>query len=159
MRYASVLLALFALPGLVVAQLQFLTVEDIFQAISFVAAHPASPKNFVSISPFGPESDETRMPETFDDVAKHVLHCYHHDARYQAADVAQTPWDGARERGTDHSALIRIRYLGATSDDAYEIDVGLVSREDRIRAVVVSDTFPEHWDAHCGLEDWTKLAS
>jgi len=158
MRHAALFLMLFALPGSVMAQLEFLTVKEIFQVIHFLAAHPALPVAYSSVSPFGPEASETRMPETFADLAENILHCYHHTARYQLAEVAQTPWDREGQYGGgDNSALIRIRYFGAISGDQYEINVGLVSRRDQIRTTVVSDNSPILWNANCQLENWTTL--
>jgi hypothetical protein len=149
---------LLALPGSAMAELEFFTVKEIFDVINFLAAHPASPENYRTVSPFGPELDETRMPETFADLAKSILHCYHHTARYQLADVAQTPWDqGGQYGGSDNSALIRIRYVGAVSGDLYEMNIGLVSRQDQLRTAVLSDNSPIAWNANCQLEKWTTL--
>ena len=155
MRHAAFFLMLLALPGSVLAQLEFLTVKEIFEVINFLATHPASPVDYSRVSPFGPEASETRMPETFADLAKSILHCYHHTARYQLADVAQTPWDQEGQYGGDNSALIRIRYFGAISGDLYEINVGIVSRQDQIRTAVVNDNSPIVWNANCQLENWT----
>jgi hypothetical protein len=158
MRHAAAILMLLALPGSVLAALEFLTVEEIFQVIGFVAAHPAAPVNFVTVSPFGPEPDETRMPEAFADIAKSILHCYHHTARYRMADVAQIPWDREGQYSpSDNSALIRIRYFGATADDPYEMNVALVSRQAKLRTAVVNDTSPRLRNADCQLENWTTL--
>lgn len=157
MRHAALFLMLLALPGSVMAELEFLTVREIFEVINFLAAHPASPVDQSSVSPFGPEASETRMPETFADLAKSILHCYHHTARYQLADIAQTPWDLEGQYGGDHSALIRIRYFGAISGDLYEMNVGLVSRKDQIRTAVLNDNSPIVWNANCQLEKWTTL--
>jgi len=158
MRDVIVFLVLFILPGAALAQFEFLTVKEIFQTINFMAAHPETPANYITISPFGPELDETRMPETLADVAKSILHCYHHTARFQRADVAQAPWDHEGQRSDeDHSALIRIRYFGASSDDPYELNVGLVSRRNQIRAIVVNDSSPVARDADCQLDNWTTL--
>src|SRR5262245_14157802 len=145
MRHTVFLLMLCALPRAVVAQLEFLTVKEIFQAINFLSAHPSSPASYSSVSPFGPEAGETRMPEIFDDLAKAILHCYHHIARYELAEVAQTPWDHQdRSNGGENSALIRIRYSGASSGDLYEMDVGLVARQRQIRTRLVNDNSPIH---------------
>jgi hypothetical protein len=158
MRHAAFFLMMLALPGSVMAQLQFLTVKEIFQVIHFLAAHPASPADYRSVSPFGPEADETRMPGTFADLTKSILHCYHHNARYQSADVAQTPWEREGQYGgAEHSALIRIRYLRDISGDLYEINVGLVGRQRQIRTAVVSDDSPILSNADCELENWTTL--
>jgi hypothetical protein len=157
MRHAAFFLMLLALPGSVMAQLEFLTVKEIFEVINFLAAHPASPVDYNSVSPFGPEASETRMPETFADLAKSILHCYHHTARYQLADVAQTAWDQEGQYGGDNSALIRIRYFGPISGDLYEMNVGLVSRQDQIRTAVLNDNSPIVWNANCKLENWTTL--
>ena len=158
MRRAIFLLMLFALPGSGAAQFEFLTVKEIFQVINFLAAHPESPANYASVSPFGPDASETRMPETFADLTKSILHCYHHTARYQGAEVVQTPWDyEGQHGGGDNSALIRIRYFGANSEDVYEINVGLVARQKRIHGTVVSDSSPVGWDADCKLETWATL--
>ena len=158
MRHALFFLALFALPGSVVAQLEFLTVKEIFQAINFLAAHPRSPANYSTVSPFGPENDETRMPEVLDDLSEAVLRCYHPTARYQLADVAQVPWDQEGQYAdAQNSALIRIRYLGPRLDDPYEMDVGLVSRRHQIRTTVVNDNSPIPRKADCRLENWTTF--
>jgi hypothetical protein len=157
MRHAAFFLVLLALPGSVMAQLEVLTVKEIFEVISFLAAHPASPVDYRTVSPFGPEASETRMPEMFADLARSILHCYHHSARYQLADVAQSPWDQAGQYGGDNSALIRIRYFGAISGDLHEMNVGLVSRQDQIRIAVANDNSPIVWDANCQLENWTTL--
>ena len=158
MRHAAFLLMLLALPCSVRAELEFLTVKEIFEVIDFMAAHPVSPVNYRTVSPFGPEPDETRMPETLADLAKNVLHCYHHTARYQLADVAQAPWDQEAQYGGNNSGLIRIRYLDASSGDVYEMNVGLVARRGQIRTAVVNDSSPIAWNASCSLENWTTLA-
>ena len=158
MRHALFFLTLLALPGSVLAQLEFLTVKEIFQAIKFMAAHPASPANYSSVSPFGPENDETRMPDILADLSEAILHCYHPTARHQLADVAQVPWDQEGQYAdAENSALIRIHYFGPKFDDPYEIDVGLVSRRHQIRTTVVSDNSPIPWNADCRLENWTTL--
>jgi len=157
MRHAAFLLVWLALPASAMAQLEFLTVREIFDMINFLVAHPASPTSFITVSPFGPELDETRMPETFADLSTSVLHCYHHAARYQLADIIQTPWDRQGQYGGDNSALIRIRYAGAGSSDLHEMNVGLVSRRDELRTVVLNDNSPNAWDANCPLEKWTTL--
>ncbi|MBX9962009.1 MAG: hypothetical protein K2Y35_03075 [Burkholderiales bacterium] len=157
MRYAWFILMLVALSHSASAQLEFLTVKEIFQAIRFVAAQSEASANHSAVSPFAPDSSETRMPETFADLAQTILHCYHGTARYETAVVAQTPWDREGRYGGDNSALIRIRYYGSGSGGPYEIDVGLVSRQDQIRTAVVSDSSPERWNTGCVLEDWTKL--
>jgi hypothetical protein len=157
MRHAVLVPLLLALPGPAAAQLEFLTVDEIFQAISFMAAHPASPKNYSSVSPFAPDSSETRMPETFAELATTVLHCYHGAARFDSAVVAQTPWEGDGRYGSDASALIRIRYYDSSAADPHEIQVALMSRQDQIRTAVVADSAPARWNAACGLERWTRL--
>ena len=157
MRDVAILLMLLVLPGSAMAQLEFLTVKEIFEVINFLAAHPVSPTDQRSVSPFGPEASETRMPESFADLAKSVLHCYHHAALYQLADITQTPWDRQGQYGGDNSALIRIRYAGASSGDLYEMNVGLVARQEQFRTVVLNDNSPIAWSANCQLEKWTTL--
>jgi hypothetical protein len=157
MRHVAVVLILLALPGSAMPQIEFLTVKEIFDVINFLAAHPASRTDFTTFSPFGPELGETRMPEIFDDLATSVLHCYHHTARYQLADITQTPWDRQKQYGGDNSALIRIRYAQASSEDLYEMNVGLVSRQDQFRTTVLNDNSPIAWNANCQLEKWTTL--
>jgi hypothetical protein len=159
MRHVAMFLVLLALPGPAMAELEFLTVKEIFDAINFLVAHPASPSSYSSVSPFGPEASETRMPETFSDLAKNILHCYHNTALYQLADITQIPWEGQRQYGGHDSALIRIRYVGASSGELYEINVGLLSREDQFRTVVLNDNSPIAWNANCSLEKWTTLKS
>ncbi len=157
MRHAVFFLMLLALPGSVLAQIEFMTVKEIFEAINFLVAHPESPANASSVSPFGPDASETRMPETLVDLATSILHCYHRTARYQLADVVQTPWDRAGQYGGDNSALIRIRYFGVTSGELYEMNVGLVSRQEQVRTAVMNDNSPIAPNANCQLENWTTL--
>jgi hypothetical protein len=157
MRHFAVLLMLLTLPRSGMAELEFLTVQEIFDSINFVASHPASPADYRAISPFGPDASETRMPETFSDLTKSVLHCYHSTAVYQVADITQTPWDRQEEYGGDHSALIRIRYIEASFGGPYEMDVGLVSRQDQFRTTVLNDDSPIAWNANCQLEKWMTL--
>jgi hypothetical protein len=157
-RLASIALVLFALPGSVAAQVDYLTVKEIFQAINYQAAHPASPANFAKVSPFAPDSSETRMPEIFADLAKGILRCYHPTSRYELADVAQTPWDANSDESVAGSALIRIRYSNSGSASPHEIEVGLVSRENQIRTTVIRDSSTNLWDTRCQLEKWTTLA-
>ena len=76
---------------------------------------------------------------------------------YRVADVTQIPWDRQGQYGGDNSALIRIRYVEASSDDLYELDVGLVSRQDQFRTAVLNDNSPIAWNANCELEKWTTL--
>jgi hypothetical protein len=158
MRHVPFFLMLVAVPGSATAELEFLTVNEIFEVIHFVFAHPESPADYRTVSPFGPEAGETRMPETFADVAKSILHCYHRDARYELAEVAQTPWDQEGQYGGgDNSALIRIRYFGDVSSKLYEMNVGLVSRRHQIRTAVVNDNSPSVRNTNCELENWTTL--
>lgn len=157
MRQAILLLMSFTLPDSAAAQFEFLTVKEIFEVIDFVADHPAVPKDFKRVSPFGPDASETRMPEIFDDLAGSILQCYHQTAHYQLADITQTPWERQGQYGADNSALIRIRYSGAASDNVYEMNVVLVSRQDQIRAAVLNDNSPVDWNTNCHLEQWTTL--
>lgn len=156
MRHVAILLMLLALPSSASAQLEFLTVREIFDVINFLVAHPTPPTDYKTFSPFGPEADETRMPEIFADLATSVLHCYHRTAHYELADITQTPWDRQGQYGADNSALIRIRYAGS-SGDLHEMDVGLVSRQDQFRTAVLNDNSTIAWDANCQLEKWTTL--
>lgn len=157
MRHTLFFLMLLALSGSVTAQFEFLTVNEIFDVINFLAAHPASPLDHNSVSPFGPEADETRMPETFADLAKSILYCYHNTTHYQHANIVQTPWDQQGRYGGDKSALIRIRYFGAISSVQYEMSIGLVARQDQVRTVALNDNSPIAWNTNCQLENWLTL--
>jgi hypothetical protein len=157
MRQVAVLLWLLALPGSAMAQLEFLTVKEVFEVINFLAVHPSAPADYRSVSPFGPEASETRMPETFSDLARTILRCYHDKATYERADITQTAWDQQRQYGGDNSALIRIRYLVASSNEVYAMDVGLLSRLDQFRTAVLNDNSRITWNANCRLEKWTTL--
>src|SRR5690242_8411102 len=119
MGHAALVLVLLLLLGSALAEFEFLTVWEILDSVDFLTAHPEVPANFTTVSPFGPDPSETRMPEILADVAKTILRCYHEDARYRDADVAGTPWDQAAQYAGESSALIRIRYSASVSDDVY----------------------------------------
>jgi hypothetical protein len=156
-RYALFAFTLCALPGTASAQLEFLTVKEIFQAIRFVAAQSESAENHSAVSPFAPDASEVRMPETFAELGKTILRCYHGTGRYANAVVAQTPWDRESQYGGDESALIRIRYFDSSSGDPHEIIVGVVARQDKVRTAVVDDSATSHRNTSCRLERWTSL--
>jgi hypothetical protein len=156
-RHIAFLLILFALSGSVTGEIEYLTVVEIFEAINFLHAHAVSPLNHSAVSPFGPEADETRMPETFADLAKTILRCYHETTRFQHAEIVQMPWDQQSRYGGEKSAVIRIQHVGAASGAQYEMSVGLVSQQAQIRTKVLDDTSPVAWNAHCRLENWLTL--
>lgn len=154
MRQCISILILLALSRAATAQLAYLTVNEIFEAIEFLVAHPGSPADRSKVSPFGPEADDTRMPETFSDLAKNILHCYRDTAHFQDADIVQTPWEQQAQYGGEKSALIRIRYTGVSPSEQYEMRVALVARQDQIRAAVLNDDSPIAWDKACPMENW-----
>lgn len=156
LRRAGSLLILIALANPALAQLEYLTVRDIFDAVDFLAAHPESPASYATVSPFGPDRGETRMPEILTDVATQILRCYRGTARYHDADVTRAPWQQTTEPQADRSALIRIRYFESAAT-LYEMNVGLLGRQDALRVAVVADTAPTPSNAACPLTNWTPL--
>ena len=99
--------------------------------------------------------DTAQMSQSFADLSRGILHCYHRTARYQFADVVQTPYGRQGQYGADKSAVIRIRYSGV-SGAQYEMVVALLGKERSIRAAVLKDTALVPASQRCELEQWVS---
>jgi hypothetical protein len=98
------------------------------------------------------------MTDSFADLSKGILKRYHMTARYQLADIVQTPWPRQKQYRADDSALIRIRYFGVISQNQYEMTVALLVLENKqVRTAVQSDNSPISPSSQCSLERWTGL--
>jgi hypothetical protein len=96
-----------------------------------------------------------KMQTTFADFSRGVLQCYHRTARYQFADVIQKPWSRQSQYGADNSAVIRIRYVGATGAP-YEMVVGVLAKEKQVRTAVLQDNAKIPYSKKCSLEEWSS---
>lgn len=91
------------------------------------------------------------------DMSQQILKCYHPTARFQTADVIETPWSRQDQYSATKSSLISIQFVGLTNAK-YVMQVGLVERNETIKAVVVQETSKIRASAKCELENWTPLA-
>lgn len=96
-----------------------------------------------------------KMKESFADLSRGILNCYHRTARYQLADIEEKPWSRQDQYAADKSALIRIKYSG-TSGAQYEMLVGVLGKGDQVRTAVLRDTARIPYSKKCQLEQWTK---
>jgi hypothetical protein len=69
----------------------------------------------------------------------------------------ETPWARQAQYNATKSSLISIQFVGITNAK-YMMQVGLVERNETIKAVVVQETSKIRASAKCQLENWTPLA-
>lgn len=98
--------------------------------------------------------DYRPQSQTLPDVGAAVLQCYHSTGRFRAAQVLQAPWQEARQWQATQSAVLRISYTGGFTGQPYAMDVALMEREGRVRAVVLSDNALTPPSRRCALEAW-----
>ena len=105
--------------------------------------------------------DVAALQSSFADLSRGILHCYHPSARYQLADVVQKPWDRQQQYGADGSALIRIQFFGAISNNHYEMTVAVFAKDQpkQIRTAIQTDNAPFPPNPNCQLDRWTGLES
>jgi hypothetical protein len=98
--------------------------------------------------------------DSFADLSTGILRCYHHTARYQLADVVESPWTRQSQYRADDSVLVRIQYFDGSSGQHHQMDVAVLARNDpsQMRTAVLSDSDPYRWDPKCQFERWTQLA-
>jgi hypothetical protein len=84
------------------------------------------------------------------DFSAGVLQCYHRTARYQGAELLERPWTGQPAEGVDHSALLRVRYLGVTGAQ-HEMKVAILAGGTVAHAEVVEDTAILPFNRKCNL--------
>ena len=99
--------------------------------------------------------DVTQMQQSFADLSREILHCYHRTARYRVADVIESPWSRQAQYGAEKSAVIRIQYVGVTGAP-YQMHVAVLGKSDAIRAAVLGDSARVPYSKQCVLEQWTS---
>ncbi len=98
--------------------------------------------------------DVGKMKASFADLSMGILQCYHKTARYQLADVVQTPWPRQGQYSADKSAVIKIQFTGM-SNTKYEMLVAVMRQEEKFRTVVISDSAMVPYNKKCQLENWS----
>ena len=97
--------------------------------------------------------DHAVMQQSFADMTRGILNCYHRTGRYQIADVVESPWSRQKDYGADSSALLLISYSGV-SGAKYQMQVALLRKQKTIRTAVLSDTAAIPYSKRCELEQW-----
>lgn len=105
-----------------------------------------------------PRAVDVSKFEGFANMSKQILKCYHPTARYQSADVIETPWNRQDQYKASKSSLISIKFAGLTNTK-YEMQVGLVEREDAVMTTVVQETAKIRASSKCQLENWTPIGA
>jgi len=98
--------------------------------------------------------DTAVMQQSFADLTRGVLNCYHRTARYVVADVIQAPWDRQAQYSADQSAVVRIVYTGVTGAQ-YQMFVAILAKQNAVRAAVLGDSARIPYSKQCELEQWT----
>lgn len=98
--------------------------------------------------------DAAKMQASFADLSIGVLTCYHRTAHYRTADKVQQPWQRQSQYAADNSAVVRIGYTGV-SGSAYEMDVAVMVRDNKVQTAVVRDTAVIPYSRKCQLENRT----
>jgi hypothetical protein len=103
-----------------------------------------------------PRTVDTSQFSGFADMSQQILKCYHPSARFQTADIVESPWARQHQYNSTKSSLIAIHFTGITNAK-YVMQVGLVEREGAIKATVVQETAKMRASSKCALEKWTPI--
>lgn len=122
--------------------------------LGFLLQHPNIAAQAGKSLPPPRKVDTAVMQASFADMAKEVLGCYHHTARYVVADVVQKPWDRQTQYGASQSALVRISYKGL-SGIPFQMTVAILNKDQSVRTAVLNDTATVPYNKKCQLEQWT----
>lgn len=128
--------------------------DPISAALAFFLKNPTMAATVVEKATAPAVVNVDRMHESFADLSRGVLKCYHKTAHYQVADVVQRPWPRQAQYAADNSAVIRIRYTGISASQ-YEMVVAVMVRNDQVRTAVLADSALIHYNKKCQLEEWT----
>jgi len=127
---------------------------------AFLLQHPVGAAEAASERPPAVSIDEAAaLQESFADLSKAIVLCYHESARYPKGEVLQRPWSRQQQHGADDSALIRIKFSGALTGLKYEMRVALLAKREprQIRTMVQADDAPFNPNRHCPLNSWTEV--
>lgn len=98
----------------------------------------------------------TAAQDSFADLSREIILCYHPSAQFDVADVVETPWARQEQYRADSSALVKIQYTGIGGNH-YVMSVAVLGREKKVRTAVVSDTAAIRYNQKCQLQEWTGL--
>ena len=123
-------------------------------ALTFLLEKPDAAAAFAKSVTRPGEVQISTLRESFADLARGILHCYHRTARYQQADVLEKPWGRQADYAAQSSAVIQIQYRGVTGNP-YEMHVAVMSKGAHIRTAVLRDTAVVPYSTKCQLEQWS----
>lgn len=123
-------------------------------------------KFFSSLSPPASAAQPSSRPQTFRtpqsnaEVGDMILRCFHSGGRFVGVDVIESPWKSQHSQwAATRSVLMRIRWSGSVLGTPYVLVVGLVERDNQVRAVVQHDDLPLTQNRRCALNDWVTVTS
>lgn len=128
--------------------------DPISAALAFFLKNPTMATSAIEKATAPAIVDVGRMHESFADLSRGVLKCYHKTAHYQVSDVVQRPWPRQAQYAADNSAVIRIQYTGISASQ-YEMVVAIMVKNDQVRTAVLADNALMPYNKKCQLEEWT----
>lgn len=99
--------------------------------------------------------DLARMQDSFVDLSKGILNCYHRTAKFRQADVVDSPWERAGQYGAERSNILRIQFQGI-STTSYEMVVAVMVKGNAVRTAVIRENSVIPYNRKCELEDWSS---
>lgn len=98
---------------------------------------------------------DTSQFQSFADMSQQILKCYHPTARFQSADMLESPWTRQAQYNATKSSLLEIRFAGI-SNAKYSMRVGLLEKDGQVKATVIQENTVARASAKCALENWTS---
>jgi hypothetical protein len=123
-------------------------------ALSWLLQHPQAAASGAAHMTRPGIVDTSAMQQSFADLSRGVLNCYHRTARYVVADVIQAPFDRQAQYAAEQSAVVRITYTGI-SGAQYQMFVAVMAKQNAVRAAVLADSAAMRYSRKCELEQWT----
>lgn len=120
-------------------------------------------KFFASLPPAnaaqsGSHAQTFRTPQSNAEVGDMILRCFHSGGRFVGVDVLASPWTEQHSQwAATRSVLMRIRWSGSVLGTPYVLVVGLVERNNQIRAVIQHDDLPLTQNRRCPLNEWVLV--
>ena len=128
--------------------------EPVTIALSLLLKNPSLAASAVGQATAPAPVDRARMQESFADLSKSILLCYHKSARFRSTDLLGSPWNRQAQYGAVNSMVVRIHYTGVSMTQ-YQMVVAVMAKPGKVRTAVLQDSAVVPYSKKCELEDWT----